>query len=78
MLTATAEFRMKLYEIISTWRSWREEQLFTASQTKTRRHQVTMRKADLEEKEVLSHTTCDLSVEFIATAFNGSKNYTFD
>lgn len=37
-----------------------------------------MRKADLEQKEVLSHTAGDLSVEFIAIALNGNQNYTFD
>lgn len=39
---------------------------------------MTVRKADLEQKEVLSHTTYDVSVELIATVFNGSQNYTFD
>lgn len=46
--------------------------------SKTRGCQMTVRKADLEQKEVLSHTMCDVSVELIATVFNGSQNYTFD
>lgn len=48
---------MKLYEIIPTWRS-EEGNGFSLLLKQTRNHQVTMRKVELEQKEVLSYTMC--------------------